>query len=951
MAKTIKGFKINDQKYGLNLTQIGSYIDSGSTEVEITDYIETKIDENGGDTPSGTLAELVSSDGSKFDLKVNNNSELYAEKQLNIGKLIQPTTGANDLNTQYNKLYINSFYCGGDNSNEHTINYCTHHFVELSNLTDSDINLSGLSLQYRKSGGAWSDVLPLNGIIKSHSTFLIRGGVCSNYDCAKIKIDKYDMEWRNTEGDLVKFSDVDAPSFLLCFGVESFGNDNPGWSTFDKNSVSTRLIDLIGVNTFKQASSFETKAYGYNKESLRTALFKKYYAMDLVDNAYKALNKRNNSSEWMYIDLSKDNGDLVPCIEDYTPRSRRENKNMYYDKTKLLEDKPSIITCSFGIQATDNGEGATRCFNWVSKGIHNEYIWIRTKGTEEWGEAHESFKNEIGNRKYYNRLNVEYGDGIVFTVHKYIQKGLPKGEYEYIAGRANRDKTPILDYCTEPRTFVVRNNEDVANGFKFLQTSDQQGFTLDEYIVWEGSTYPIGHEERSKDVEFMINTGDMTQNGSRMNEWLDYFNGKDNFLNGLEEMATIGNNDMSPKNSYEIVLLKDSQKVSLDNFKYFYTYEMDETNFPVFEINSQEYYIPSLYSFNYGNTHFMCVLSEIKQTTETEVYGFENYGNFYPEIKKWCEKDLENNSEYKWNVAFCHEMPFSILTQAKTNDPSSIYDARMGANINGNAKEGDEFWFTEFCQNNNIRLVMGGHKHTQSTSWPILENVVYNEGVREVIAERPIIVLSDNEEDFQKELTEITNAVSKTPVENMTLIAISETDKRKYPSTWFAMNEETKKLEISSELLPYIALCEFKQVKDLEEGVTPVVYAMSQATGYKHTSNKELPSKILPWLRNYYPQTGQDDGKKDTANPQQKFPFYTIWTITNENIEGDVRKVVGAFGGKQGSSDGIFDINTDGEYVLNKKCATEDDHNKFIYTINGLKSGIDKDSTDKVIIK
>ena len=382
------------------------------------------------------------------------------------------------------------------------------------------------------------------------------------------------------------------------------------------------------------------EAYKYGKETTKTALFKKYYAMDPVSQANKALSGRTNSSEWMYVDLTKEDNDLVSLIEAYNPKTSRENKNMYYDKSKLLEDKPSIITCSFGIQATDNGDGATRCFNWVSKGRHDEYVWIRTKGSQEWGVAYESFKNETGVRKYYNRLNIEYGDGVVFTVHKFIKKGLVKGEYEYIAGRANRDKTPKLEKCTEIRSFIVRSNDEISNGFQFIQTSDQQGFNWDEYRIWQGANYAISHEERSNGAHFMINTGDMTQNGSRMNEWLDYFNGKDTFMNNLEEMATVGNNDLSPKETYLIPNGKDNSKISLENFRYFYCYEMDEENVPVFLINSVEYYIPSLYSFNYGNTHFMCVVSEIKQTAETQLYEFANYGNFYPLIKEWCENDI-----------------------------------------------------------------------------------------------------------------------------------------------------------------------------------------------------------------------------------------------------------------------------------------------------------------------
>ena len=84
---------------------------------------------------------------------------------------------------------------GGLASDEHSYNYCSHHFVELSNLTNEDINLNGLSLQYATEGTQWQ-VLPLWGTIKAQSTFLIRGAQCSVMDAntTKIKVKTYDME-------------------------------------------------------------------------------------------------------------------------------------------------------------------------------------------------------------------------------------------------------------------------------------------------------------------------------------------------------------------------------------------------------------------------------------------------------------------------------------------------------------------------------------------------------------------------------------------------------------------------------------------------------------------------------------------------------------------------------------------------------------------------------------
>ena len=38
------------------------------------------------------------------------------------------------------------------------------------------------------------------------------------------------------------------------------------------------------------------------------------------------------------------------------------------NNTTFYSNHSNYINITFGIQATDNGEGATRCFNWVSVG-------------------------------------------------------------------------------------------------------------------------------------------------------------------------------------------------------------------------------------------------------------------------------------------------------------------------------------------------------------------------------------------------------------------------------------------------------------------------------------------------------------------------------------------------------------------------------------------------------
>lgn len=859
-----------------------------------------------------SIGVIKSSNGTEFNLKVDNDGNLYTEKiDTAAGTLAKPADGRLK-NSMEPKLYINEVYCGGMENDEHSVGFCSHNFVELANLSGKDINLKGLSLQYSTEGNAWKS-LPLEGVIKNGSTFLVRGAQCAAMDGAKIKVLDYDMEWYENNEPFA-FSDEKA-KFFLRWGTEPTTATEPLYQKVGTKDVSLEngYISLAGFNV----PDNESEGTAYKTTDMRDKLFKRYYAMDPVSQATKSMDKRGTATDWNYVDLTKADGEVIPNIEDYTPMATRDKKNIFYNKTKLFEDKPSLITCSFGIQATDNGKGATRCFNWLSKGVRDEYIWIRSKGTEEWGAANESFKNLSSDTdktlKYYNRISIQYTDGTVFTAHKFIKSGLTKGEYEYIAGRKDNAGNPVLLECTPIRTFEVKSDTDVANGFNFVQTSDQQGFNWDEYQVWAAAAREITRftSDNSLPFDFMVNTGDMTQNGNRMGEWLDYFNAKSDELNGMVEMATIGNNDLSPSVIYKLGDGSDAAKLNLQNILFFYTFEMDKDNPPVFSIQGADYLVPSLYSFNYGKVHFICMNSELKATAENNpgkdcVYNFGSTGNFYPHIKAWAENDIKKYTGYTWNIAYCHEMPFTILVadivnKAKDNKLEES-TGRGGASMNTNTPSKDNYWFSEFCQKNNIPLVFGGHKHTQATSYPILENVTYDGETRSVESYRPIVVVDET--------------VLQSDFASNSLVQVGN---YKYPNNWVEGGA------LKAEFADVGRLSTFKLKSELEVGTTPVTYAMSQATGYKHTSNKELPSPHIPWLRYYYPA---NNGK---VNSGQKFPFYTVWSITDEKIEGRVRKVNGAFNGS-----GKFDINIDGKYTLKDNSAVAQDGTTKIESKNGL---------------
>ena len=97
--------------------------------------------------------------------------------------------------------------------------------------------------------------------------------------------------------------------------------------------------------------------------------------MDFISQAVKATTARKNSVDWTYVDLNVDNPKLDKQM--YVPKASYESKECFYNKTKLTDGAPNIITCSFGQNAH-----TTRTFNWVSKGYYDEYIWFANEDGE-----------------------------------------------------------------------------------------------------------------------------------------------------------------------------------------------------------------------------------------------------------------------------------------------------------------------------------------------------------------------------------------------------------------------------------------------------------------------------------------------------------------------------------------------------------------------------------------
>lgn len=685
--------------------------DNDMDEQTINTLFDTKIKnvESIGFIPIG-------SETAQYTVKVNNDGQLVCydnsldnRQILNTNNNYQSIEINNIKTAAKTGLLINSFYFGGE-ADEHSYLPCSHNFVELANVAKDengnpiDINLNGYYLYYKGQLGWYK--LSLFGKIKSGGTFLIRGKQCSvlNANTTKIKVTSYDMEWKiNKSGkeELISFDSVgtgaqDFGVLYLAWGEESTGRiyDTNGNLTdspvslvsydVDGNIVSCAqgYIDLVGLGKGCEQELREKTAYNLVKGTSDDVIFRRWYILDPVTQSNpKELSKHNNKKYMTCSYLNGANFDPDLGVEALTPKASYENKTMAEGRSMFMEEYPSALTCSFGIQATDNGSGATRCFNWISVGYYDEGIKWRIKDSNNWNiiysiNSKEDSTNQILDqfKEYYNRKRWETSYGQSVTTHKVILRGLTPGTYEYQVFRKDNET-----YTSELRYFTVISDTTANNGFVFAQTTDQQGANWEEYEVWNLSAQKmvneIGKENTYPEFNFTINTGDICYNGSRSNEWIDYFKGYYP-LRHKEEMLTIGNNDLAPISMIDIGTGAESPwKINADVMDYFYCVEIDKDNEQIFTgipfeasddstERSKIYKIPSLYSFNYGSYHFISLISEIRTisnstgenggakgmstNTVTSVFGIKDTlrgtnthaASIYDVVERWIIVDL-----------------------------------------------------------------------------------------------------------------------------------------------------------------------------------------------------------------------------------------------------------------------------------------------------------------------
>lgn len=609
----------------------------------------------GVDNVTDEYVLITGKDGNKYRMSVDNFGNPYAIK--NDAYTATPPATTDNINDKYQALIINQIWGGGDALTGTSV---SHSFIELYNLSNNELNLKGLYLWYKSGTSAWESI-ELIGIIPPYSSYLVVGAEHNSVikDDCRLKIEDYDQVFLDSNNAPKKFSSNGMSVYI------SIGNTtpavNPLRSTTDVAGAVTYTpgyIDLMGCGGVDPATN-TIAAYEMNyrfgmstKAACRRIDF--YNGGTAKDISGYANGTGDNASDCEIIDYST-------CdVEKFRPRTSKEGHwDMFVSKDPINDNIPNAFVLGYGELDT------TRTFTWQSKVMKQGYVRYRAVNATDWITVRA------------NTSILQHPDCTV-SKHSCIIPNLVYGTtYEYQVGAEG--------YWSDTNKFEVVDKSSEAT--KILWLSDEQSWTEDEMAafrnVFEGICHDWHSESQSTDIkmsefDFILETGDISQNGRRRPEYYWYFDAIQGYNYTLPIMATMGNNDLLEKKYGQC-------------FANFFTNENQWAN--------------SVHHYMVGDTEFICLNSN---TDYDYISGFGTLGTgedntqyestdaFLLAQAQWLDDYLTNRTTNpNWTIVYMHLSPFTCVRTKRCQVFTSVFEKHK------------------------IPLVLCGHNHLYTRSIPV----------------------------------------------------------------------------------------------------------------------------------------------------------------------------------------------------------------------------------------
>lgn len=346
------------------------------------------------------------------------------------------------------------------------------------------------------------------------------------------------------------------------------------------------------------------------------------------------------------------------------------NINVAATEIQIGTDVYNLVTTFVG------DAGTTRGFAWSAETDYANMV-IRYAKEDEWSSAitESADYTEYEGRFYY----------------KAELKGLEVGEtYIYKIGDTQKDAwSKAYKFTTEP---------DNLTEFSFIGVTDPQSSTATDFEYYT-QTLTKAIADRP-DLAFMVNLGDMVNESYKQNEWDLYFQAAGDIIKSIPHMAAVGNHETRGKRdaSGNIIDITEPGKHFSLQFN-----NPDNGENALGDLKASDVFNgctkgvitnikESVYSFDYGNTHF-AVLNSGTDWNESDKK------KIMTEQAKWLRDDL-NASDKKWKIVMVHIGLYPAKIERYTTRPELL----------------------EVIDECGVDLVLSGHDHMIARTYPMYNN-------------------------------------------------------------------------------------------------------------------------------------------------------------------------------------------------------------------------------------
>ena len=276
-------------------------------------------------------------------------------------------------------------------------------------------------------------------------------------------------------------------------------------------------------------------------------------------------------------------------------------------------------------------------------------------------------------------------------------------EYEYIIGKLNGSDTE----WTSPIKFKTAAEE--IDEFTFIAIGDTQGEANWGHEKYGYAAYQEAFEEVNNPA-FILNTGDVVENGTIKDHWNYFFKALNKRGASTAFFPTVGNHD-----AWNV------ENASRDSF--YFNYHFNNPNNGGSAAFDQSYAsnfqtLPSylqffgemgdetVYSFNYGDAHFVV----LNTGSTNDLYSGARDKLLLTAQRAWLINDLEANKDAKWTIMMFHAPVYNFL--------GGVYDRDF---------------LNDVIEGYGVDLVLQGHTHLVTRTYPMKNGEIVTKAVESTI--------------------------------------------------------------------------------------------------------------------------------------------------------------------------------------------------------------------------